>query len=282
MHSTFQGIDGLTGHGEGRKQAIGAVVTIGTRHPEKGFPTDQGQFYIKKPQAITNQNGGRSFLYREPDPDFWRFNQSDKPELRQTIRFHIVHPINLSNGWESIIDAFQFNLKAYQIPGIKLHEKKFPTCVGNGIKATRWNGSEFMDIKCPNNLCQFRQGKTKTCKPYARFTFQIRWPEHEAWSVLPTPLVKFETHSWHNIDKVLMPFFAGLHKQAQALGLNNYSLYGLPGVLKLGKRVAGTGKVVPSISIATDFQNGMTLQGFLLNQRQQLIEATNDKILPSI
>jgi len=282
MHSNIQGIDGLTGHGEGRKQALGAVVTIGTRHKEKGFPIDQNHFYIKKPQAITIKNGAKSFYFREPDPDFRRFNNSDKLELRQVIRFHIVHSINLKDGWDSIIDAFQFNLKAYQLPGIPQHENKFPTCVGNGKNATRWNGDEFLDIKCPNNLCQYRQGKMKNCKPYARFTFQLRWPEHEAWSVLPTPLVKFETHSWHNIDRVLMPFFAGLHKQAQALGIQDYSLYGLPGVLKLGKRVAGAGKVVPAISIATDFQNGMTLQGFLLNQKQQLIEATNDKLLPSI
>jgi len=282
MHGNIQGIEGLVGHGEGRKQAIGAVITIGTRDKQKGFPTDKEKFHIKKTQAITIQNGGRSFLYREHDPDFWRFNQSDKLELRQAIRFHIVHPINLSTGWDGIIDAFQFNLKAYQIPRIPQHEKKFPTCVGNGIQATRWNGEEFLDIKCPNNLCQFRNGKQKFCKPYARFTFQLRWPEHEAWAILPTPLVKFETHSWYNIDKVLMPFFAGLHKQAEALGIKDYSLYGLPGVLKLGKRVAGQGKVVPSISIATDFQNGMTLQGFLLNQKRQLIEANNDKILPPV
>mgnify|MGYP003658203573 CR=1 FL=1 len=283
MHGTFQGIEGLTGHAEGRKQAWGGVVTIGTRHIEKGFPTEQDKFFIKKPQAISIQRGGKSFLYREPDPDFTRYNQSTKPELRQAIRFHIVHPINLSNGWESAIDAFQFNLKAFQIPGIKLHENKIPTCLGNGIDATRWNGSEFLKIKCPNNLCQFRQGKPKTCKPYARFAFQLRWPDHEAWSVLPTPMVKFETHSWHNIDKVLMPFFMGLHKQAQALNIQNYSLYGLPGVIKLGKRIAGAGKVVPSISIATDFKHGMTLQGFLINQKRQL-EANNvpTPILPPI
>tara|TARA_R110001592_G_scaffold252116_1_gene514841 strand:- start:1276 stop:1503 length:228 start_codon:yes stop_codon:yes gene_type:complete len=65
-----------------------------------------------------------------------------------------------------------------------------------------------------------------------------------------------------------MPFFAGLHKQAIALGLQNYTLYGLPAVIKLGKRIAGRGNVVPAVSVATDFPPGMTLQSFFLQQKQ--------------
>ena len=53
-----------------------------------------------------------------------------------------------------------------------------------------------------------------------------------------------------------------------ALGVNSYNLYGLPGVIKLGKRVAGKGSVVPSIAIATDFTNGQTLQSFFLGQKE--------------
>jgi hypothetical protein len=269
MKSTpFQGIEGLTDHGTGRKQAWGAAVTIGTRHPQKGYPTDTEKFYIKKPQAISKSVGSRSMLVRENDPDFWRYNDSDKLELRQQIRFHIIHPVNMADGWESMADCLSFSLKAFQLPKIPLHENKYPTCTGDGKTATRWDGKEFQEIKCPNALCEFRQGRPSPCKPYARFAFQLRWPQHEAWKVLPTPLVKFETHSWHNIDRVLLPFFAGIHKQAMALGVNNYNLYGLPGVIKLGKRVAGKGSVVPSIAIATDFTNGQTLQSFFLGQKE--------------
>ena len=286
MFQHNQGIDGLEGHAEGRKQAHGAVLTIGTRHPERGHPIDQGRFWIKQTQAVKVEHGGKSFLTREPDPAFSRYNLSDKDELRKVIRFHLIHPVNLNNGWNSVIDTFQFSLKAYQIPGIPMHENKFPTCVGNGKLATRWDGKEFKEINCPNALCKYRQGKIKACKPYARFTFQLRWPENEAWSILPTPLVKFETHSWYNIDQIMMPWFMGLHKQAQALGIKNYNLYGIPGIIKLGKRVAGAGKVVPSISISTDFTNGQTLQSFLISkhQQQKQIEATNNDtpILPPI
>ena len=279
----YFGIEGLSGHGEGNKQAWGNAVTIGTRHPQKGYPTETNKFFIKYPMAINKQVNGKSMLFRECDPDFWRFNESDKPELRQNIRFNIVHPVHLRDGWAGMKDAFDFSLKAYQVPGIKQHEMKFPTCTSNGVEATRWNGQEFEDIKCPNQLCKFRQPEQKACKPFARLAFQLRWPEHEAWSVLPTPLVKFETKSWYNIDKVIMPWFMGLHKQALALGVTDYNFFGLPGVIKLGKRMAGSGKSVPSIAIATDFKHG-TLQSFFLHQnqmKQQLIPQVENDQLPS-
>ena len=276
----YNGIQGLEGHGVGRKQAWGAVVTIGQRHPQKGYPTDSDKFFIKKPQALNKTVNGKSMLIREADPDFWKFNESEKMELRQNIRFHIVHPVHLRDGWAGMQDCFEFSLKAYQIPGIKQHENKFPTCTGNGEDATRWNGKEFEDIKCPNQLCKYRQANQKSCKPFARIAFQLRWPDKY---MLPSPLVKFETKSWYNIDKVIMPWFMGLHKQAMALGVENYNFFGLPGVIKLGKRVAGSGKSVPSIAIATDFQNG-TLQSFFMHQKQikqQLLTEVQYEQLPS-
>jgi len=264
----MNGIEGLTGHAEGSKQAWGAVLTIGRKHPEKGFPTDTDKFFVKQPQTISKKVGNRTTLYRENDPDFNRFHLSDKPQLRQIIRFYIVHPVHMRDGWDSMIDTFSFQLKAYQIPKIPAHEQGIPSCVGNGKEAIRWDGKDFSEIKCPNNLCEFRQGRPSPCKPFARMAFQMRWDENEAWGNLPTPFTKWETKSWYNIDKVLMPFFAGLHKQAMALGVENYNLYGLPCVIKLGKRASKKGNVVPAISIGTDLPNGMTLQAFFLSQKQ--------------
>tara|TARA_R110000824_G_scaffold36410_8_gene113283 strand:+ start:6612 stop:7457 length:846 start_codon:yes stop_codon:yes gene_type:complete len=265
----FQGIDGLGKNaGSGRNQAWGAVVTIGEKDSKRGNPTATDKFFIKKPQAVTKKINGRSTLIRENDPDFVRYNDSQNPSLRQTIRFNIVHPIHLRDGWQGVADAFHFQLKAFQIPGTPVHEKSIPACVGDGKKARRWDGKEFKDIDCPNHLCKFREGRPSPCKPFARLAFQLRWDQNQPWGVLPTPLTKFETKSWYNIDRVLMPFFAGLHKQAIALGLQNYTLYGLPAVIKLGKRIAGRGNVVPAVSVATDFPPGMTLQSFFLQQKQ--------------
>jgi hypothetical protein len=268
----FQGIEGLSGHGEGRKQAYGAVLTIGQKDPQKGFPKDTDKFFIKQPQTISKKVGARTMLLRENDPDFNRFHLSEKSQLRQIIRFYIVHPVHLRDGWNSMIDAFHFSLKAYQLPKNPSHPNNAPHCTGNGKEARRWDGNEYKDIKCPNNLCKFRQGRPSPCKPFARLSFQLRWSSDEAWSNLPTPLTKWETHSWYNIDKVLLPFFAGLHKQAMFLGVHNYTLYGLPCVMKLGKRSPKAGSSVPSISVSTDLPNGMTLQNFFLAQKTNLLE----------
>lgn len=268
INQTFQGIKGLEGHAKGRKQAWGAVVTIGEKDTNKGFPTNTDQFFIKKPQAVSKKIGNRTTLYRENDPDFLKYNHSQKITLRQIIRFYIVHPVHMKNGWDSMIDAFHFQLKAYQLPNTKPEPNNRPHCTGNGEVAIRWDGTDFQNIKCPNRLCQFRNKKPAPCKPFARLAFQLRWDENEPWGILPTTFVKFETHSWYNIDKVLMPFFAGLHKQAQALKVENYNLYALPCVMKLSKRSTGNGKLVPAISVSTDFPPRMTLQSFFLSQKQ--------------
>jgi len=275
QNTIYQGIKGLEGHAQGRKQAWGAVVTIGEKDVNKGFPTNTDKFFIKKPQAVSKKIGNRMTLYRENDPEFNKYNQSQNLKLRQTIRFYLIHPVNMEEGWKSMIDAFHFQLKAYQLPKTKLHPNNAPHCTGNGEDARRWNGEEYEDIKCPNNLCQYRQGRPSPCKPFARLAFQLRWDENEPWGVLPTTFVKFETHSWYNIDKVLMPFFAGLHKQAQALKVQDYNLYALPCVLKLSKRSSGNGKLVPAVSISTDFPPGMTLQSFFLSQKQMMRQLQN-------
>ena len=264
----FQGIKGLDGHGHGRKQAWGAVLTIGQKDPNKGFPANTDKFFIKKPQAVSKKMNGRMTLVRENDPEFSKFNYSETQKLRQTIRFFLIHPVHMREEWDSMIDAFQFSLKAYQLPKNKPHPNNAPQCTGDGEKASRWNGEEFQEIPCPNNLCSFRIGRPSPCKPYARLAFQLRWNPNEPWHALPTTFVKYETHSWYNIDKVIMPFFVGLHKQAVALGVKNYNLYALPCVMKLSKRTSGKGNVVPAISLSTDLPPGMTLQTFFLKQKQ--------------
>ena len=169
-----------------------------------------------------------------------------------------------------MIDSFHFSLVAQQLPKHSSHPKLIPVCIGNGKKARRWNNrkNDFDDIPCPNHLCEFRQGKPAPCKPSARMAFQLRWEDDKPWANLPTPFVKFETKSWYNLDKVLLPFWLGLHHKATQLGFSEYTFYGLPVVMKLGKRSAGKGSLVPAVSLTTDFANGQNFQDFLLKQAQ--------------
>ena len=84
--------------------------------------------------------------------------------------------------------------------------------------------------------------------------------------------MKFTTHSWHNTNKALIPFFNHLHEQAIALGVSDYTLYGLPGVMTLGRKSMGNNRSVPVVSVSTDFPPGVTLQEFFLAQRNKLRE----------
>ena len=236
MRYIYQGIDGL----DGASQTFGTVLTIGERS-NRGIPTNTDKFFIKKPIAVSKQLGSRKGLVRENDPEFARFNGSDKAELRSVIRFDIVHPVHLRDGWESMVDCFQFQLLAQQIPKNPTH---------------------------PNNLCEFQKGKPAPCKPRARLAFQLRWPEHEAWSVLPTPTCLFSTRSWYNINRVLLPFFKDLHKQAMNLGYHKYTFYGLPCRMTLSKRMTGKGGLVPAISLSAEFERGTNFRDFLAHNQQ--------------
>ena len=263
MRYIYQGIEGL----DGSFQTYGTVLTIGERSA-KGIPTNTDKFFIKRPIAVKKQLGSRKGLVRENDPEFSRFNGSDKPELRSVIRFEIVHPVHLRDGWNSMVDCFQFQLLAQQIPKNPTHPKAAPACSGDGKHAQRWDGNEFKEIPCPNNLCEFQQGRPAPCKPRARMAFQLRWPEHEAWNVLPTPTCLFSTRSWYNINRVMLPFFKNLHKQAMALGYHEYTFYGLPCRMTLSKRSTNKGGMVPAISLSTEFERGTNFRDFLAQNDQ--------------
>jgi hypothetical protein len=263
MRFIYQGIEGL----EGASQTFGTVLTIGERS-NTGIPTNTHQFFIKKPVAVTKQLGKRKGLVRENDPEFIQFNQSERPELRSVIRFNIVHPVHMRDGWQSMIDAFQFQLFAQQLPGHKSHPKAAPACTGDGKNAQRWDGEKYTDIKCANRLCEFQSGTPSPCKPKARLSFQLRWQQHEAWGMLPTPTCLFSTKSWHNINKVLVPFFKDLHRQAMGLGFHDYTLYGLPCRMTLMKRTTNKGGKVPAIALSTEFEQGTNFRDFLMENKE--------------
>ena len=199
---------------EGR-EPIGACVTIGVKDKARSFPTETDRWHIVNPREESG--------IRHAHPGFASFN-SAPPDKRRVLRGNLVH--------SSRDECFEYNLKAQVLPGKKAHPDKRPACTGDGVKATRWEGGaadEFMAIKCPNERCEYRQTTPPACKPFARFLFRLRWPDGIA---LPTPLVKFTTGSW-NSTADLLGFFEYIDKVAKQLGLEKYSLFGLPFVITL-------------------------------------------------
>lgn len=199
---------------EGR-EPVGAVVSIGIKEKQRGFPTETDRWHIVNPK----EESGIRHLH----PGFASFN-SAAPEKRKVIRGNIVH----ANRDE----CFEYHLKAQVLPNRKAHPDRRPACVGNGITAERWEGGEadeFMQIKCLNERCEFRQTKPPACKPFSRFLFRLRWPDGVAF---PTPLVKFTTGAWSSTAN-LVGFFDYIENTAKQLGMSNYSLFGFPFILSL-------------------------------------------------
>lgn len=67
----FRGIHGLQG-----KEPVGAVLTIGTKSADKGFPTDRDRFYVKVPDSSND--------VRVNHPAFSVFNGA-AAELRRIV-----------------------------------------------------------------------------------------------------------------------------------------------------------------------------------------------------
>lgn len=240
----YNGIAGLTG-----REAIGAVVTIGTKLPGKPNPVHRQMLFIKS--VLVDGNGIR------PDhPAFTAFNSAPEAE-RKLMRGILVH--------SDMRDCFQYYLQAYKLPGFMPTPNKQPACVGDGIRATRFLGDVegFCEIKCPNELCEFRIGSAPSCKPFGRLLFRPRW---RAGSAAPTPLFKLATQSWNSI-RAIMGIFEEVERHAQQWGLPSVNFYGLPFVLELTEKTNAQKKTrFPVLTASID---GDVVE-FLIRQRDQL------------
>lgn len=228
---------------------VGAVLTVGHKGPS-GAPTDTDRFFIVVPQMADGR--------RDLHPAFAKFNDA-APELRQSIQGNLVHATQA--------ECFEHHLKAQVLPRL-VHPMKAPVCTGDGSRAQRWDAraQAFMEIPCPNELCEFRQGQVKACKPWLRLLFQPRWKGGS----LPTPLMKLTSASWNN-TRAFLGFFEYVQSQATQLGLPELNLYGLPFVLTLSRKTIPTQKrAFPVLSISPD----CNLQEYLLLHAQRRAQLT--------
>jgi hypothetical protein len=234
MSTDPQGIDGLAG-----RVPIGVVLSIGVKDSEKGFPTQTDRFHLV---SVREEHG-----VRKPHPAFNAYNAAD-PEKRKIIRGNIVHG--------TPIECWGHQLKAQVLPKQAAHPDRRPHCVGDGKRAIRWIGpgpQDFKDIECPHERCEFRQRPAPTkpcaCKPFARFIFRLRWPDGRPE---PTMLAKFTTGSWHTVRNFI-GFFEYLQNTASQLGLQNWTLFGMPFAMTLTKQTKPSEKTAfPVVTISPE------------------------------
>lgn len=239
--SNLQGILGLSG-----REPIGAALTIGVKDKAKGFPTERDRFHIVAPNE--GEGGRRPYL-----PDFRVFNEAPAGN-RRTVRGNIVHANRAA--------CFEFSLKNQVQPGGQAHPDRRPFCVGDGARAVRWTGKDaddFQDIACPHDRCEFRQdkGKGPACKPWMRLLFRLSWDDatqrmlqEKGRPPFPTPLTKFTSGSWNTTRNVL-GFFEFIESAARQMGIDDYTLFGLPFVLNLSMRTKPSSKsAFPVVSMS--------------------------------
>lgn len=201
---------------EGR-EPVGVVLSAGVKDSARGFPTEKEYFHLVVPRE---ENGKRAH-----HPAFSGFNQA-KPERRKTVRGVIVHATET--------ECFEGYLRCqvgYKNKG-QAHPDRRPFCEGDGVHAMRWLGEapdDFAEIKCPADKCEYRLTEPKLCKPFSRLLFLLNW---SAESPLPKMLCKFTSGSVYTYMN-LRGFFDRIKKTAHQLGLEDYSLLGLPFSLTL-------------------------------------------------
>lgn len=203
------GIAGLEG-----KEPIGAVLTVGKKD-NRGIPGERDRFYIVMPRMNNDE-------VRPLHPDFAPFNRVKISTIRGNIQ-HATKP-----------ECFEYHLKNQVVKGQPTPPNQRPFCLGDGCKAIRWNGNDFVQINCPNDRCEYRQGAQKLCKPFARLIFRPRWDG--PFQHLPAPPIKVTTQSWNSV-KAFVGFFDQFEKLAQSIGVHEFSLMGLPFILTLTEKV---------------------------------------------
>ena len=238
--SAPQGIAGLVG-----RESVGAAVTVGVKDRDRGFPIEKDRFHLVWPIEDPQER-------RPHHPQFARFNAAPV-EARRTLLGQLVH----ARGE----DCFEHSYKAQVAKGIPPHPGRMPACRGNGVRALRWGGSEFCEIPCLGERCEFRiaqplpSGKPgkADCGPSMRFLFRVVWPDainaDPSKIPLPSMVCKFTSGSWNTV-KNFVGFFAGIRAAAATLGYSDPSLAGFRFVLTLSERSnKGRGTKFPVVGI---------------------------------
>lgn len=261
MQDRYTSIAGLVG-----RDPVGAVVTVGTKGAN-GAPIDRDRFYFKS--VFAQDVGG--VQRKEPHPAFAAYNKAEA-DKRRTLRGNLVHA--------RVEDCFEAGLAAQKLKGFPSHPKKIPTCCGDGKKATRFYGKkedgsdDFRVIDCPNDLCFARIGRVKECRPAVRLLFRVNWNEGVA---LPKILVRLVSHSWNSAAN-FQGFFDYLTEQAQAFGLGEFSVFGIPFAITLTEKTNPEEKSrFPVLTITPECD----LQDYFVWQRKQLESFGGKLALPA-
>jgi len=238
MREKYSGIKGLR-----PKEPVGAVLAVGRKKPSGSIdPSTTDRFWIMEPVA----QGPK--LIRGLHPEFTFFNTAPQ-EKRTVVYGNLIH---LDFG-----DACNLHRHCYRPDGQEVPPSRRPFCEGDGERATRYTGRNadgleiFEQIPCPNEACEFAQGKNPACTPITHVVFRVRWPRHKDVAV-PSPIMRWSSKSRNNA-RVLQGFINQIEDFATGMGFESWQAIGLPIKLTLARKTnPGEGHVFPIVVIEPD------------------------------
>lgn len=266
---------------------VGAVLRIGEKDKNTGVPTNTDHFQIVSPHEsplnVKRRSGKEVDVGQRLPLEEFRFFNSKRLAVFRGFLVHADMP-----------GSFGFDLVAQVLPGKRadsdgggkwpVHPSRMPSCSssdGKTAKRLYETGETTADdrwefITCPNRECEFREAKA--CKVTGTLVFMPRWKigsgaDQVDWvegaeigEDRPRPLMKWVNHSW-NTTTAVMGFFEWVAKAAADFGVERYSFWGIPFILRLHKKKdRRRGNVFPVVSMTPDGD----LFRFLHQQRQAL------------
>lgn len=242
---------------------IFAVLRIGKKHGQRGYPIDSDKFYIVQPgtdQREFSSSGGKAYKapFRPEHPAFAAFHKrDDRKTFRGILPYRDIH------------DCWTVERRAKEIPEHPSHPDLFVSCrskdgetaerlfqIGNSTakaqppkNSTAIEGKPddevWFKIDCPGSLCEHAQQGRCTTRAWLYFVAK----EQD----LPQVLMRFQTGGQKTTVQNIGRFFEDLERMAAAIGVEVTNLAGIPFVLNLGavaSRKAGTR--FPVVQMAVD------------------------------
>lgn len=252
----YDHIEGMEG-----KVPVGCQIAIGLKLANGNIqPGSNDRFYVKVAAADRPGKAGVRVLH----PAFEAYNNAPK-DRRQVMYGNFVHA-EQSAAWTHQLMAYVLGKRDGR--DWPAHPRRKPSCVGDGVKATRYFGEhgedDFREIACPHHACPFYG---TDCKAFGRVYFRPDWAAL-GFPNLPPILARWETRSPQNVD-AWVGFWKYIQEQAQAWGLPGLSAYAIPFAMSIQRKTNPAEKSnYPIISVSV---NGDLLR--IIHAQRKAIQA---------
>ena len=252
-----------------------AVITAGRKKPGGGMrPGSTERFWIGVPNADWKSS-------RYLHPDFAAFNadtkeerdkaaQQQRPVAQASLRAMLAHA-DLRSAYSMSWSCYRGPAKDERVTNPQ-HQGRW--CYGDGTTASRWDGQEYREIKCPGDDCPFSK-MDHACTVFLDLLLIPRWVG-TPWQAagMPEVLMRYASRG-----RRMLAAFRGLIEHAEELaagfGFTITNWQGLPFRMTLSLRT-GPNRKYTDVAFAPDGD----LAEWLKAKRAQTLAITGRDLEP--